>query len=63
MLVSHDINPLLKVTDRVLFLSHGHAALGPPREVITSQTLSKLYRAPVEVVHVSGRIFVLGVET
>jgi zinc/manganese transport system ATP-binding protein len=63
MLVSHDINPLLKVTDRVLFLSHGHAALGPPGEVITSQTLSKLYRAPVEVVHVSGRIFVLGVET
>jgi zinc/manganese transport system ATP-binding protein len=63
MLVSHDINPLLKVTDRVLFLSNGHAALGPPGEVITSQTLSKLYDAPVEVAHVSGRIFVLGGET
>jgi zinc/manganese transport system ATP-binding protein len=63
MLVSHDINPLLKVTDRVLFLSRGHAALGSPEEVINSQTLSKLYHAPVEVAHVSGRVFVLGVET
>jgi zinc/manganese transport system ATP-binding protein len=63
MLVSHDINPLLKVTDRVLFLSGGHAALGAPDEVINSQTLSRLYHAPVEVAHVSGRIFVLGVET
>jgi zinc/manganese transport system ATP-binding protein len=63
MLVSHDINPLLKVTDRVLFLSGGHAALGTPEEVINSATLSKLYHAPVEVAHVSGRIFVLGVET
>jgi zinc/manganese transport system ATP-binding protein len=63
MLVSHDINPLLRVTDRVLFLSGGHAALGAPSEVITSQTLSRLYHAPVEVAHVSGRIFVLGVET
>jgi zinc/manganese transport system ATP-binding protein len=62
LLVSHDINPLLKVTDRVLFLSGGQAALGPPQEVINSQTLSRLYHAPVEVAHVSGRIFVLGVE-
>jgi zinc/manganese transport system ATP-binding protein len=62
MLVSHDINPLLKVTDRVLFLSGGHGALGPTAEVINSQTLSRLYHAPVEVAHVSGRIFVLGVE-
>jgi zinc/manganese transport system ATP-binding protein len=63
LLVSHDINPLLKVTNRVLFLSNGHAALGPPAEVINSETLSRLYHAPVEVAHVSGRIFVLGVET
>ena len=63
MLVSHDINPLLKVTNRVLFLSGGQAALGPPDQVINSQTLSRLYHAPVEVAHVSGRIFVLGVET
>jgi zinc/manganese transport system ATP-binding protein len=62
MLVSHDVNPLLKVTDRVLFLSGGHAALGAPDEVINSQTLSRLYHAPVEVAHVSGRVFVLGVE-
>jgi zinc/manganese transport system ATP-binding protein len=62
LLVSHDINPLLRVTDRVLFLSRGHSAIGSPDEVINSQTLSSLYHAPVEVAHVSGRIFVLGVE-
>jgi zinc/manganese transport system ATP-binding protein len=62
LLVSHDINPLLNVTNRVLFLSRGHCALGLPDEVINSQTLSSLYHAPVEVAHVSGRIFVLGVE-
>ncbi|HTW94242.1 MAG TPA: ATP-binding cassette domain-containing protein, partial [Tepidisphaeraceae bacterium] len=63
LLVSHDINPLLKVTDRVLFLSGGHGALGSVDEVINSQTLTRLYHAPVEVAHVSGRVFVLGVET
>ncbi|MGA3068311.1 MAG: ATP-binding cassette domain-containing protein [Tepidisphaeraceae bacterium] len=62
LLVSHDINPLLTVTNRVLFLSNGRAALGLPDEVINSQTLSRLYNAPVEVARLSGRIFVLGVE-
>jgi len=62
LLVSHDVNPLLPVTDRVLFLSNGHGALGTPDEVITSETLSKLYNAPVEVIRTAGRIFVLGVE-
>jgi zinc/manganese transport system ATP-binding protein len=62
LLVAHDINPLLHVTDRVLFLSNGRGALGTPDEVITSATLSKLYNAPVEVIRTAGRIFVLGVE-
>jgi zinc/manganese transport system ATP-binding protein len=63
LLITHDINPLLSVTDRVLYLANGHAALGTPAEVITSATLSHLYGSPVEVVQALERLFVVGAET
>ncbi len=62
LLVSHDINPLLQVTDRVLFLARSHAAIGAPSDVINNETLSRLYGLPVEVAHVADRFFVLGAE-
>lgn len=62
LLVSHDINPLLQVTDRVLFLARGHGAIGTPADVINSETLSRLYGLPVEVAQVMGRFFVVGAE-
>jgi zinc/manganese transport system ATP-binding protein len=62
LLVSHDINPLLQVTDRVIFMAHGRCAVGSPGEVITSHTLSQLYGSPVEVVQALGRFFVVGAE-
>src|SRR5215472_16412793 len=63
MLVSHDINPLSPVVDRVLYMAHGQSTIGKADEVITSTTLSKLYGSPVEVVKALGRLFVVGVET
>jgi zinc/manganese transport system ATP-binding protein len=63
LLVAHDVNPLLSSLHQVLYIAHGHTALGPPEDVITSSTLSRLYNAPVEVVHALGRMFVVGVET
>ncbi len=63
LLVSHDVNPLLPVADRVLYMANGHATLGTADEVITNKTLSQLYGSPVEVAHVSNRVFVLGAET
>ena len=63
LLVSHDINPLLPVTDRVLYIANGQSAIGTPAEVITSPTLSKLYNSSVEVVQALGRLFVVGAET
>jgi zinc/manganese transport system ATP-binding protein len=63
LLVSHDINPLLPVTDRVLYIANGQSAIGTPDEVITSATLSKLYNSQVEVVQALGRLFVVGAET
>ncbi len=62
LLVAHDINPLLPVVDRVLYIANGRCAIGTPDEIITGPTLSKLYDSPVEVVHALGRIFVVGAE-
>jgi zinc/manganese transport system ATP-binding protein len=63
LLVSHDVNPLLPVIDRVLYIANGQSAIGTPNEVITSETLSKLYNSQVEVVQALGRLFVVGAET
>lgn len=63
LLISHDINPLLPVTDRVLYLANGQSAIGTPKDVITSATLSQLYHSSVEVVQALGRLFVVGAET
>ncbi|HEY0753177.1 MAG TPA: ATP-binding cassette domain-containing protein [Ktedonobacteraceae bacterium] len=63
LLVSHDVNPLLPVVDRVLYIANGQSALGSPDEVITSAKLSQLYNSQVEVVQALGRLFVVGAET
>ena len=62
LLVTHDVNPLLSVIDRVLYMANTHSAIGKVEEVITSKQLSKLYGSPVEVVTAKGRIFVIGEE-
>jgi len=62
LLVTHDVNPLLSETDRVLYMANTHSAIGKPEDVITSQELSKLYGSPIEVIHTKGRIFVIGEE-
>ena len=58
--VTHDINPVHSTVDRVLYLAPGRWAIGKPDEVLTSGTLSKLYDTPVDVLHVRGRIVVVG---
>lgn len=63
ILVSHDVNPLLSAVDRVIYMANGHSAIGTPDEVITTDTLTKLYGSPVEVVQALGRVFVVGAET
>jgi zinc/manganese transport system ATP-binding protein len=61
LLVAHDVNPLLSYLDRVVYLGSGHAVVGAPREVITGETLSRLYGAPVEVLETAdGRLVVVG---
>lgn len=62
MLVSHDINPLLPVVNRVLYFARGHSAMGTPDEIITGETLSRLYDTKVEVIRSGGHVFVVGAE-
>ena len=59
LFTAHELNQLLGAVDRILYLGNGHAALGTVDEVVTPQTLSRLYGAPIEVVRSGGRIFVM----
>jgi len=61
LMVTHDVNPILSHLDRVVYLAPGGAACGTVEEVITSETLTSLYRTPIEVLRASdGRLVVVG---
>jgi len=61
MLVTHDVNPILGYLDRVIYLAGGTAVEGTPEAVVSTETLSALYGAPVEVLRASdGRLVVVG---
>ncbi|MDQ1485547.1 MAG: zinc/manganese transport system ATP-binding protein [Actinomycetota bacterium] len=61
LMVAHDVNPILSYIDQVIYLAGGGAMCGTPDEVITSQTLSRLYQTPIEVLRTSdGRLVVVG---
>jgi zinc/manganese transport system ATP-binding protein len=60
LFVTHEINPVLPMVDRILVLVGGRWALGRPDEVLTTETMSDLYGAPVDVLNVRGRIVVVG---
>jgi zinc/manganese transport system ATP-binding protein len=59
LLSAHEMNPLLPVMDRIVYLAGGRAASGPAGEVITTAVLSRLYGHHVEVLHVHGRVLVV----
>ena len=56
---AHELNPLIRAIDRVLYLGAGKAVLGAVDEVITGPVLSKLYGTEIEVVRIKDRIFVM----
>jgi len=60
LFVTHEINPVLPLVDRVLYLVNGRFRIGTPDEVMTSENLSELYRTPVDVLRVRGQIVVVG---
>jgi zinc/manganese transport system ATP-binding protein len=60
IVVTHDINPVLRHVDRVLYLAAGKWAAGSPDEVLTSDCLSDLYGVPIDVVRVRDHIVIVG---
>ncbi|GEM31705.1 ABC transporter ATP-binding protein [Nocardia neocaledoniensis NBRC 108232] len=60
LFVTHEINPILPLVDRVLYLVDGEFRIGTPDEVMTSATLSELYGTEVEVLRVRDRLVVVG---
>ena len=62
LLSAHDMNPLLGVMDRIVYVANGHAASGPTDEVVTSAGLTELYGHHVDVVRVHGRVLVVAGE-
>ena len=60
LFITHEINPILPLVDRVLYLVDGQFRIGTPAEVMTSEVLSELYRTEVEVLEMRGRLVVVG---
>jgi zinc/manganese transport system ATP-binding protein len=60
LFVTHDVNPILHLVDRVLFVVNGRWAVGTPDDVLTSERMSELYGSDVEVLRVHGRVIVVG---
>lgn len=63
LLSAHDINPLLPVMDKVVYLAGGRAASGTTEQVVRSDVLTGLYRHPISVLRVDGRIVVVAGST
>jgi len=59
LISAHEMNPLLPVMDRIVYMAAGRAASGTTAEVIREDVLSQLYGHHVDVLHVHGRILVV----
>jgi zinc/manganese transport system ATP-binding protein len=59
LISAHEMNPLLPVMDRLIYLAGGRAASGSADEIIRTEVLSKLYGHHVDVLNVHGRILVV----
>ncbi len=60
LFVTHDVNPVLHMVDRVLYLAGGKFKIGTPDQVLRSDVLSELYGSPIDVVRNQGRVVVVG---
>ena len=61
VMVAHDVNPILSYLDQVLYLARGGAVSGRPDEVVTTDTLTKLYSTRIEVLRTGDdRLVVVG---
>jgi zinc/manganese transport system ATP-binding protein len=59
LISAHEINPLLPVMDRIVYLAAGRAISGSTEEVVRADVLSELYGHHVDVLHVHGRVLIV----
>ncbi len=59
LISAHEMNPLLAVMDRIVYLAAGRAASGTTGEVVRGDVLSGLYGYHVDVLRVHGRLLVV----
>jgi len=59
LISAHEMNPLLPVMDRVVYVAAGRAASGSTEEVVREDVLSALYGHHVDVLHLDDRILVV----
>jgi len=59
LLSAHEMNALLPVMDRIVYITDGRAASGTTEEVVRSEVLSKLYGHHVDVLKLHGRVLVV----
>jgi zinc/manganese transport system ATP-binding protein len=58
LLSAHDMNPLLAVMDRIVYLANGRVASGKTEDVVRTEILSRLYGYHIDVLRVHGRVVV-----
>ena len=59
VMVTHSIDPVLEVVDKVLYLGPNGHVVGPAREVLRTDVLSELYGTRVDVVSVRGKTVIV----
>jgi zinc/manganese transport system ATP-binding protein len=59
LISAHEMNPLLPVMDRIVYLAGGRAVSGTTEEVVRADVLSALYGHHVDVLNVHGRVLVV----
>ena len=62
LLSAHDMNPLMPVMDKIVYVAAGRVAVGRADEVVQPQVLSRLYGQHVDVIRVHGRVLVIAAE-
>ncbi len=59
LISAHDMNPLMRETDTIVYVAAGRVAAGRTDEVIQPEVLSDLYGSPVDVIRLHGRVLVI----
>jgi zinc/manganese transport system ATP-binding protein len=59
LISAHEMNPLLPVMDRIVYIAGGRAVSGTAEQVVRADVLSELYGHHVDVLNVHGRVLVV----